>query len=78
MSSFFVFLCSVLAILEKHVEEKVHFFNFLDYVKHFWCFLIEISIFSQQKWVNWLKNYLICFFFPKLLKQSKETQKCLT
>ena len=27
----------------------------------FWCFLIEISIFSQQKWVNWLKNYLICF-----------------
>ena len=23
----------------------------------FWCFLIEISIFSQQKWVNWLKNY---------------------
>ena len=22
----------------------------------FWCFLIEISIFSQQKWVNWLKN----------------------
>ena len=30
MLSIFVFLCSALAILEKHVEEKVHFFNFLD------------------------------------------------
>ena len=30
MLSIFVFLCSALAILEKHVEEKVHFFNFLE------------------------------------------------
>merc|ERR1712223_393351 len=42
----------------------------------FCCFQREISIFSQQIWVNWLKNYLICFskkgkLTHKLFKSAK-------
>ena len=44
----------------------------------FWCFLIKISIFSQQKWVNWLKNYLICLFCFVLIWVSLNCRQAIS
>ena len=62
--SIFVFLCSALAILEKHVEEKVHFFKFLDYLKNFCVSLLCFSNLGKKNFLDNVKHFcvsLLCF-----------------